>query len=165
MTKPRILIADYEKKYADAEAEADRLTPTYDSKSAEAKSLRAENRRLWKEWKHMLTVTTNIVHFVLKFDIIQEFDKEKLIQMDLENQMKSRTDAYSFLERVYSVETKAHGTISASSINTHEFLEIALETAIQSIKREYDTIIEQHRDDLEAFYKVQVIDNVESIQT
>ena len=77
-------------------------------------------------------------------------------RIDLENQVKTRTDACSFLRRVQAVEVKAYGTISKAPAETRLFYQRELEAAIRSIKYEYAQITEQHRLDLEAFFKVQV---------
>jgi hypothetical protein len=137
--KARVLVVQYEQAFASAQSEMHKIKSTYESMSHEETTLKADNRRLWKELKHALS----------------ELDEEKLSRMDLENQVKTRTDARSFLHRVQTIEKKAYGTISRAPAETRLFYQRELETAIASIKYEYAQITQQHRADLEAFFKVQ----------
>jgi hypothetical protein len=140
--KSRAAVAQHEQRLAALQSEALKLKGTYDSANAEEAALKAQNRKLWKDWKAAMA----------------QLDEQKLNRIDLENQLKTRSDARNFLNRVYAMEKTAYHTISKAPKETRTFFEHELTTAIKSIQYEYDQILAQHRLDLEAYFKVQLME-------
>jgi regulator of replication initiation timing len=54
-----VLVVQYEQALASTQSEIHKIKSTYESMSHEEITLKADNRRLWKELKHTLAVYNN----------------------------------------------------------------------------------------------------------